>query len=145
MKACLRVARLWEDETLAEIEVAVCDGRSTYVHSQYVGVGEIGEWAASLQAFGTRVRGDLLETRLGGEPTFVAPSATFDARFQFDLGGRLSVATHQRSVPMAFADAPFVPGATMRLQSEPALLDRFVDELHELAAGRRDEAMLECV
>lgn len=72
-------------------------------------------------------------------------SGALHARFHFPKPGKLYVTCQQESGFQEFGKKMVASSATMYLLSEPALLDRFVDELKRLPTDAEGEAHLEAV
>ena len=72
-------------------------------------------------------------------------NGAFHARFHFPKLGRLFTTCQQESDFIEFGKKTVASCATMYLCSEPALLDRFIDELKRIPVDTNSEARLEAV
>jgi len=90
------------------------------------------------------LHGGLFDLRFGEFGPEYANGA-FHARFHFPAPGPLFVTCEQESEFEEFAKKEVASKATMYVKSEPALLDRFIDELRAVAAGRSEQAYLEAI
>ena len=88
------------------------------------------------------VRGGLFDLRFGAFGPEYANGA-FAARFHFAVPGRLFVSCEQEADFVPFGKKQVASRATLYLESQAALLDRFIAELRALAAGASEEACLE--
>jgi hypothetical protein len=140
----IRISRIWSDYDMVELTIDVADGTSRFVNRVYVGYRDLADTIASLDAFRTHVYGGILDVRFGEFGCEYANGA-FHARFHFAKPGRLYITCQQESDFVEFAKKKVASCATMYLCSEPALLDRFIDELRRLLTDAESEAHLEAV
>jgi hypothetical protein len=129
---------------MVELTIEVADGVSRFANRVYVGYRELADTIAKLDAFRTLVYGGLLDVRFGEFGSEYANGA-FHARFHFPKPGRLFITCQQESDFIEFGKKTVASCATMYLCSEPALLDRFIDELKRIPADTNSEARLEAV
>lgn len=144
MKSGIHISRVWSDADVVELRILVSDGVSSFSNHAYVGPAALKGAVASLQVFKDQVHGGLLDLRFGEFGPEYA-SGAFHARFHFPAPGRLFVSCEQESEFVEFAKKEVASRATLYLQSEPALLDRFIGELRAVAAGISEGAVLEAV
>jgi hypothetical protein len=97
-----------------------------------------------VRTFKTHVHGGLLDVRFGEFGCEYAKGA-FHARFHFPKPGRLYITSEQESEFHEFGRKTVASCATMYLSSEPALLDRFIEELKRIPTDAQGEAFLEAV
>ena len=140
----LRVRRVWFDDDVVELQIDVSDGRSSFSNRAYVGHGHLADTVTGLDAFRAHLHGGLLDVRFGEFGPEYA-SGAFHGRFHFSKPGRLFITCRQESEHEPFAGKTVASCATLYLQSEPVLLDRFVGELGGLVSRARDVAVLEAV
>jgi hypothetical protein len=129
---------------MVELQIDVSDGTSSFSNRVYVGHCDLAETATQLDAFREHVYGGLVDVRFGEFGPEYANGA-FHARFHFLKPGKLYITSQQESDYSEFGKKSVASCATLYLQSEPALLDRFVGELKSLSARARDDASLEAV
>jgi hypothetical protein len=129
---------------MVELTIEVADGMSRFANRVYVGYQDLADAIASLDAFRTQVYGGLLDVRFGEFGCEYANGA-FHARFHFPKPGRLFISCRQESDFREFGKKTVASSATMYLCSEPALLDRFIEELRRIPADAESEAYLEAV
>jgi hypothetical protein len=142
MKPEVRISRIWSDADVVELKVEVSDGVSRFSNQVYVGHTALSDAVSKLDTFKDHVHGGLLDLRFGEFGCEYANGA-FQARFHFPSPGRLYVTCTQESEFRAFGKKTVASSATLFLNSEPALLDRFIGELRALASGATAEAQLE--
>lgn len=142
MKPGIHISRVSSDDGVVELRILVSDGVSSFSNHAYVGHAALEDAVASLQVFKSQVHGGLLDLRFGEFGPEYA-SGAFHARFHFPAPGRLFVSCEQESEFVEFANKEVASRATLYVQSEPSLLDRFIGELRAVAAGTSDEAYLE--
>lgn len=140
----IRIERVWFDDDLVELQIDVSDGESSFSNRVYVAHSHLAETVARLDAFRQQVHGGLADVRFGEFGPEYANGA-FHARFHFPEPSKLYITSRQESEHAEFGNKTVASCATLYLQSEPALLDRFVGELRSLASSARDDAVLEAV
>jgi hypothetical protein len=142
MKREIRISRIWSDADVVELKVEVSDGMSRFANQVYVGHADLSAAVSRLDTFRDHVHGGLLDVRFGEFGCEYANGA-FHARFHFPSPGRLHVTCKQESAFREFGKKTVASSATLFLNSEPALLDRFIGELRSLASGASEYAQLE--
>ena len=142
MKSWLRITKRWSDDDVHQISIEVCDGSSTFKNTAYVNLDWFGDVAKDLSTFARQVHGGLYNLRAGEFGPEHADGA-FHARLHFPRPGPLYISTCQQSDYVEFKDREVASEARLFLKSEPALLDRFIQELSTVARGDGDEATLE--
>jgi hypothetical protein len=128
---------------MAEIEITVSDGDSTFRVRAYAGHETLKETIEALDVFKDQVHGGIYDLRLGGSGPEFAGGA-FHARLHFAESGRgrLFITATVESPWFDFAVTRAANRCVLHLVSEPALLDKFIVELTGLAACTTDEAFL---
>lgn len=129
---------------MVEFAIEVADGASRFANRVYVGYRSLADAIANLDSFKTHVHGGLLDVRFGEFGPEYANGA-FHARFHFPKPGRLFITCRQESDFSEFGGKTVASCATMYLSSEPALLDRFIEELRRIPADSEGQARLEAV
>ncbi len=144
MERGIQIARIWSDDDVVELRIDVCDGQSRFVNQVYVGHGMLADAISRLDSFKTHLHGGIFDLRFGEFGCEYANGA-FQARLHFPKPGRLFITVEQESEFAEFARKTVASRATLYLQSEPALLDRFIDELASVARNSDGKAYLEAV
>jgi hypothetical protein len=142
MKRGIHVSRIRSDDDVVELRIRVSDGTSFFSNQVYVGHAALDGAVSSLRAFKDQVHGGLLDVRFGELGPEYANGA-FHARFHFAVPGKLFVSCEQESEFMEFAKKQVARRATLYVESESGLLDRFIAELQAVATGTGEEAILE--
>jgi hypothetical protein len=142
MKPEIRIFRVWSDADVVELKVEVSDGSSRFSNRVYVGQADLSDAVSRLDTFKDQIHGGLLDVRFGEFGCEYANGA-FHARFHFSSPGRLHISCRQESEFRQFGKKTVASSATLFLNSEPALLDRFIGELRALASGASEAAQLE--
>ena len=140
----IRIARIWSDDDMVELTIEVADGMSCFANRVYVGYRDLADTIAKLDTFRMQVHGGLLDVRFGEFGCEYANGA-FHARFHFTEPGRLYISCRQESDFSDFGNKTVASCATMYLRSEPALLDRFIEELRRIPTDADSEAHWEAV
>ena len=139
----IRISRVWSDQDVVELSIAVSDGLSMFSNRAYAAHEEVARIASDLATFKDQLHGGILDVRIGEfGPEFA--NGAFRARFHFPVPGRLHITCEQESDFAEFGVKNVASRAIMHLRSEPALLDRFVGEMRALATGA-ESAHLEAV
>jgi len=144
MERGIRIRKVWFDDDVVELQIDVSDGTSSFSNRVYVGHGQLAETVTQLDAFRGHLYGGLIDVRFGEFGPEYANGA-FHGRFHFPKPGRLFITSRQESDHSDFGKKTVASCATLYLQSEPGLLDRFVGELKSLSSRTRDDASLEAV
>lgn len=144
VKPGIHIERSYDDTDFCELRVRVSDGASIFTNTVYVGFPELDNAIALLAAFQENLEGSPCDLQLGGFGPRHANGA-FHARFRSTFPGRLFVSCEQESGFTEFASEHVASRATLYIRSEPALLDRFIDELRALSVDTSDQAFLEAV
>jgi hypothetical protein len=142
LKNGIRFTKVWSDEDLVELRIEVSDGTSLFSNLVYVGHSDLADTVSNLEVFKRHMHGGLLDIRFGGFGPEYAHGA-FHARFHYPKPGKLYVTSQQESDFSEFSLKTVASCATLYIKSEPALLERFVDELKALGAGSGEHAFLE--
>jgi hypothetical protein len=144
MKRGIHISRIWSDDDLFELKVAVFDGTSCFVNQVYVGQTDFTIAITNLDGFKTHVHGGVCDLRFGAFGCEFANGA-FHTRLHFWKPGKLFITCHQESDFFEFGKKTVASSATLYLISEPALLDRFIVDLRRVAKDPTGEAFLEAV
>jgi len=142
MNPGIHLSKLWSDDTIIELQVDVSDGRSYFSNEVYLGSHALEETVSRLLAFRDQVHGGLLDLRFGEFGQEYANGA-FRARFHLAAPGRLFVSCEQESAFAQFGKKEVASRATLYVESEPVLLDRFISGLQAMADGGNQEAHLD--
>ena len=142
LKNGIRFTKVWSDDDLVELRIEVSDGTSLFSTWWYVGHLDLADTVSKLDTFKHHILGGLLDVRFGGFGPEYA-SGAFHARFHFPKPGKLYVTCQQESDFSEFSLKTVASCATLYIRSEPALLERFVEELKALSAGSGEHAFLE--
>jgi hypothetical protein len=134
---------VWSDDDVVELSIEVSDGISSFSNRAYVGHEALGQIASNLVGFKDQVYGGILDVRVGEFGPEYANGA-FHGRLHFTGLGRLHITCEQESDFTEFGKKNVASRATMYLSSEPALLDRFIEEMRALATGA-ESAFLEAL
>ncbi len=144
MKSGIHISQVWFDDDLSVLQIGVSDGTHYFSNQVYAGHAEFADTVSSLNVFKEHIHGGLLDIRFGE----LGPEhwkGAFHARFRFLSPGRLYVSCEQESEFFEFGRKEVAGRATIHIQSEPALLDRFIAELQAIATGTREKAYLEAI
>jgi hypothetical protein len=136
------MARIWADDDMVELEIEVFNGKSRFVNTAYVGHLDLADAISGLEAFKSQSYGGIYDLRFGGFGCEYANGA-FHARLHFFKPGKLYITSEQETAFIEFGKKTVASHATLYLSSEPALLDRFIVELRQLAQDVEGEALLE--
>jgi hypothetical protein len=135
---------MYSDVDMVELEIGVWDGTSCFQIRTYVGHTAFHDAVSSLRKFSNELHGGLLDIRFGAFGLEYGGGA-FSARFHFAKPGRLYVSVELESDFSEFGRKNVACRASMFLKSEPALLDRFIDELTTVAYDATEDAHLEAI
>lgn len=144
MNHSIRIATIWSDSDALQLRFEVSDGPSTFVSSAYATIGWFAKSAEALEQFGKQIHGGLFDLEAGGRGPEFADGA-FSARFHWHRPNELFVSTLQESDFFEFKGLQVARCARMYVRTEPALLDRFVDELRIASTSEDPAATLECI
>lgn len=144
MRCGITLVKIWSDADVIEARITTSDGTSSFTSEVYIGHPSLEEIATDLTTFKERVHGGLLDLRFGEFGPEYAGGA-FHARLHFQKPGRLYVTCRQQSGFEDFTLTKVASEATLYLKTEPALLDRFIEELTDISTQTRDEAYLEAI
>ena len=144
MQSFVRISRGWEDDDVFELAIEVCDGSSTVLTSAYEWLGWFATVADGLERFGKQIHGGLFDLEAGNFGSEYANGA-LTARFHWFRPDRLLIATRQQSDFFEFKGNQVASEAQLFLRTEPALLDRFVDDLRAVHRKQRPDATLACI
>jgi hypothetical protein len=142
MRPGVSLKKIWSDADVIEARITTSDGTSSFTSDVYIGHPSLAEAVADLATFKDQVHGGLLDLRFGDFGPEYGGGA-FHARLHFPKPGRLYVTCSQQASFEDFTLTKVASEATLYLKTEPALLDRFIDELREVSTQKRGEAYLE--
>ena len=142
MKPGIHFKKIWFDNELIELRIEAFDGDSFFTTKVYVGHQDLDALIDGLNTFKDQVYGGIFDIQLGRFGPEYANGA-FDARLHFQNRGKIHVTIKSQSDYKEFGIKCVASEATLYLISEPALLDKFIDELRKLQATVTDEATLE--
>lgn len=146
MKSSIEFKKIWEDDDMYEFTISVCDGRSLFQFNAYVGIIDLKEIVQGLSVFKNHVHGGLYDLRIGEFGPEYA-SGAFHARFEFHRSGngKLSITAKGETEWRDFTHTKVASNATLYLRTEPALFDRWIEEVSTLSKGNSNIAYLECI
>jgi hypothetical protein len=142
-KAGITLKQIWCDGDLLEFSVSTSDGESQTIIRGYIGHDEFEQAVAAFEIFKRQVHGGLYDFRIGAfGPEFA--SGAFNARFHFQDAGRVYISVNIESEWREFGIKSVAHTASYYLETEPGLLDRFVEELTRIGCADEPRAFLEC-
>jgi hypothetical protein len=146
MNPSIAFKKIWQDDDMVELTISVADGMSLFQCNTYVGHQTLIETVKALNVFKDHVYGGLYDLRFGEFGPEYA-SGAFHARFEFHRSGngKLSITAKAESEWNEFTHTKVASNATLFLRTEPALFDNWLNALNDLAKGKRDDAVLECI
>jgi hypothetical protein len=127
---------------MMELCIEACDGTSTFSNKVYVGPQQLRDVIAELDTFKDHIYGGLYDLRFGEFGPEYA-SGAFHARLHFHDRGKVLVSVHMQSEYSDFGRKSVASEANLYLISEPSLLDSFIQSLHAINEGHREDAELE--
>lgn len=142
----ITISRIWEDGDLLEFQIETTDGASLFFHRVYYGKTRLKSLLEELDFFKKQIHGGLFDLRMGSFGPEYANGA-FHVRFHFQASGKLCLSVHAQSDFFDFSthNKRVASEVRMYLVTEPALLDRFIDELKEVSAEKSTQAELMAV
>jgi hypothetical protein len=144
VKPGLHFTKISFDEDVLELKIEVSDGTSVFANQVYVGYSQLTDAISQLDTFKDHVHGGLLDMRFGEfGPEF--GGGAFHARFHFAKPGKLYITCKQQSEFRDFARKNVASEAMLFLETEPGLLDDFLEHLKALDAKKREDAHLEAI
>ena len=144
MQPFIRVLGSWEDEDILQLEIEVCDGSSTVLIAAYEWLDWFATAADGLERFGKQIYGGLFDLEAGNFGPEYARGA-LAARFHWFKPNRLLIAARLQSDFFEFKGNLVASEAQLFLRTEPALLDRFIDDLRAVHKKQQAEARLACI
>lgn len=142
MQKGISISKIWSDDEIIELLVAVTEQASSFSNSVYIGHRQLRELLPQLHVFRSQIHGGIQNIRFGEfGPEY--PNGAFHARLHFRFPGKLYISTHQQSEFTQFSVGDVASEAKMYLVSEPVLLDSFITELEGFANGTCEKACLE--
>jgi len=138
------MTKVWFDDDVIELKIAVSDGTSLFSNKVYVGYQALNDMVSNLGVFREHIHGGLLDIRLGEFGPEYANGA-FHGRLHYPRPGKLYITCKMESEFEEFSIKKVASEATLHLKSEPVLLDNFIAELKLLNAKKREEANLEAI
>lgn len=143
MISSINIKKIWEDDDMIEVTVTISDGSSVFATNVYVGNVTLEETLSELNRFKTHVHGGLYDLTWGAFGPEYASGAV-SIRLHFYHQARLCISCKSESEYFDFGKKHIAQSAEQYFYSEPALLDRFIEELGSIASGSGFEATLEC-
>ncbi|HIA55435.1 MAG TPA: hypothetical protein EYN91_25680 [Candidatus Melainabacteria bacterium] len=144
LAACISIKKLWSDDDLVELEIRVSDGTSCFCNAVYIGHQRLKEVVKNLDSFKQQIHGGIWDMKFGEfGPEFA--NGGFIARLNFQPSGKLDISVYMQSKYFEFTKNKVASEARLYLRTEPALLDKFVEQIRALSKRTVDEALLECV
>lgn len=146
MKSGIQLQKIWFDDDIVELSVRVCDGKSLFSNTVYIGADAISKLVEDLKIFRNQIHGGFYDLEFGGFGPETA-NGGFRARLHFYPQGKglLYISTHQESSYETFKDRKVASEACMYLKTEPSLLDNFISEIQSLNVANSEEANLVCL
>lgn len=96
MQKGISSSKVWSDDDLVELRIAVAEQASYFCNTAYVGHGNLGELTTQLRTVRNHIHGGMKDIRLGEFGPEYA-SGAFHARLHFHSPGKLYISTHQQS------------------------------------------------
>jgi hypothetical protein len=144
MDSGLAISKIWFDDDMIEVQVKACDGTSQFSIKAYVSYPSLDELTTKLESFRLAVHGGLLDFSMGEfGPEYV--NGAFHGRFHFVSPSKLCITCRMESEFFSFGGKNVASSATLHLITEPALLDRFIEQFKALNAKNRTDATLETI
>ncbi|MCE9555745.1 MAG: hypothetical protein K8T91_20545 [Planctomycetes bacterium] len=140
----IEITKIWQDDCLVECRVSISDGNSSYSTAVYVAHDGISQLVLELENFRQEVYGGIYDIYFGEFGPEYANGA-FHARLNFCTHSKLHITVHAQSDFFDFGKKSVASEATLYLISEPILLDNFINELKQLAAGISSAAKLKAI
>ena len=141
MKSGITLTSIWSDEDCVELEIETSDGKSQFTNTAYVGWNALKEIVNDLKVFRHQIHGGILDIRFGAFGPEYANGALI-ARFHFQSPGTLRVSVSAQSKFEEFGKKTVASDANLFINSEPVLLDNFIDELASLSEEKGTKAAL---
>ena len=129
---------------MVELRIHASDGRSVFANEVYAGHSQLANLVVELDRFKTHVHGGIHDIAFGAFGPEYAHGA-FHARLHFQARGILFATVRSQSDFSDFGRKNVASEATLHIRTEPALLDNFIEELRQMSAGKRDDALLEAI
>ena len=136
--------RVWVDGDMAELQVEICDGSSTFRNKVYVGHEHLRESLVGLGAFQSQIHGGIFTLRFGAFGLGYA-SGALELRLHFRNLGKILATVRAQSEPRQLEAENVVGEAKLYLVTEPALLDDFIRGMRALSDGSAQLAELEAI
>jgi len=144
MNASIIFEKIWDDESLIELEIKVNDGQNLFTMQVYTTEYGIKKIYDELNVFKEHIHGGIYDLDLGSFGPEYA-SGAFHARFHFQERGKINITTKMQSDYFDFGKKQVAREATLFLITEPALLDNFIIEFKHLENESGNNAELECI
>lgn len=139
----LRLSRVWYDNDMDELRVAVEGSDTGFAVNAYVGRNDFNDALTDLQLFAKTIHGGLCEVRFGEFGPEYA-SGAIHLRFHW-VEGRIYLTCRLQSDFHPFGRKEVADEALVHAGTEPALFDAFLAELGPFVDRKRDEVVLELV
>ena len=141
MQPHLKMSSLWHDDDMWEVELQVHDGYNRFTTKTYIGYNEKNDWITQLKKFATQLYGGLLDLQFGKFGSEYGTGAML-LRFHFLAHQKIHLSIQGQSDFFQFGKKQVAREAKLYFLVEPALLDRFIVDLHALDYTKREEAIL---
>jgi hypothetical protein len=143
MNPSLVITKIWEDDDMIEVTLAVSDGKSLFSTEIYVGHKLLEDTIGELDRFKTHVHGGLYDIEFGTfGPEFASGAARI--RMHFHHMARICVSAFTESEFKDFSIKNVASRGEIYFYSEPALLDNFISELTSMSKHQSGSATLLC-
>ena len=139
----LRISRVWYDDDMDELRVAIEGPDTGFAALAYVGRRDLTAAVRDLRLFARAIHGGLCEVRFGDFGSEYANGAVH-IRLQW-VDDRIYLTCRLQAEFDQFAKNEVADEATIHVRTEPALYDAFLAEFGLLAERKRDEVALELV
>lgn len=144
MQEHVTLRKIWQDDDAVEMVVTVSDGTSLFSINVYCSHDHLTRMCKDLEVFRNQVHGGLYDLNLGAfGPEYAAGG--FSMRMHFYNNSKLLLTCRMEGEYQEFGKNEVVSKDVLHLRSQPALLNRFFDELKALSRGTSEESILECV
>jgi len=139
----VRLSRVWRDNDMDELRVAVEGPDTGFAVTAYVGRSDFNNALKDLRSFAKAIHGGLCDVRFGDFGTEYANGAV---HFRFHwVEGRVFLTCRLQTAFDKFGRKEVADEALIHVRTEAALYDAFLAELGPFVERKRDEVALELV
>ena len=139
----LRLSRVWRDNDMDELRVAVEGPDTGFAVTAYVGRTDFDNALKELRSFAKAIHGGLCDVRFGDFGTEYANGAV---HFRFHwVEGQIFLTCRLQTRFDKFGRKELADEALIHVRTEAALYDAFLAELRPFVERKRDEVALELV